>query len=124
MDTGPAGPADNTIDTMKRAHLPVLAALCLCSGLAYAGGANGQGAPSKDTQDVTVVTLYSESTPAPGSLAQESGTKQPPIQIVDGGVKSAGPSCWTLSDSGQITPVEGECYILRSAGPGEKPPTK
>jgi hypothetical protein len=119
-----AGPADNTIDTMKRVHLPALAALCVCSTLAYAEGAEGQGAPSKDTQNVTVVTLYSETTPAPGSLVQERGNKRPPIQIVDGGVKSAGPSCWTMSDSGEITPVAGECYVLRSAEPGEKPPAK
>lgn len=88
------------------------------------GGAEGQEAPSKDSRNVTVVTLYSESTPAPGSLAQDREPRRPPIQIVDGGVKSAGPSCWTLSDSGQITTVEGECYILRSAAAGEKPPAK
>jgi hypothetical protein len=119
-----AGPPDNSIDAMKRVHLPALAALYLCSGLAYAGGAEGQEAPSKDSRNVTVVTLYSESTPAPGSLAQDREPRRPPIQIVDGGVKSAGPSCWTLSDSGQITTVEGECYILRSAAAGEKPPAK
>ncbi len=107
---------------MKRVHLSALAALCLCPAFAYAGGADGQAAPSKDTPNVTVVTLYSESTPAPGSLVQQSEPKRPPIQIVDGGVKSAGPSCWTLSDSGEITTVEGECYILRSAAAGEKPP--
>lgn len=109
---------------MKRVHLPALAALCLCTGLAYAAETEGQGTPSQDTRNVTVVTLYSESTPAPGSLAREREPKRPPIQIVDGGVKSAGPSCWTLSDSGQITTVEGECYILRSAAIGEKPPAK
>lgn len=109
---------------MKRAHLPALAVLCLCSGIAYAGEADGQGAPSKDTQNVTVVTLYSETISAPGPFAQERGTKRPPIQIVDGGVKSPGPSCWTLNDSGDVTPVEGECYILRSAAAGEKPPAK
>lgn len=108
---------------MKRVHLPVLAILGLCSGFAYAG-ADPQKAPPTDAQNVTVVTLYSETLRAPGALNADDGSKRPPIQIVDGGVKSGGPSCFALSDSGDVTPVEGECYILRSAGPGEKPPTK
>lgn len=74
---------------------------------------------------VTVVTLYSESRPAPGTVPDEGKPQRPPIQIVDGGVKSAGPSCWNLSETGQIVPVAGDCYILRSAViPGEKPPVR
>jgi hypothetical protein len=73
---------------------------------------------------VTVVTLYSESRPAPGTVPDEGKPKRPPIQIIDGGVKSAGPSCWNLTESGQIVPVAGDCYILRSAETGEKPPVR
>lgn len=76
--------------------------------------------PAPDSHDVMVVTLYSESRPARGTLRTDGQSERPPIQIVDGGVKSAAPSCWTLDESGQIGPVAGECCILRSAATGEK----
>lgn len=74
--------------------------------------------------DVTVITLFSEYRPAAGSLRADDAVVRPPIQIVDGGVKSAGPSCWYLTDSGQIVPEGGDCYVLRSAAPGEKVPVR
>ncbi|CAJ0804609.1 MULTISPECIES: hypothetical protein [Ralstonia] len=80
--------------------------------------------PAANAHDVTVVTLYSEFRPAPGTLRTEDKPERPPIQIVGGGVKSAGPSCWDMDESGQIVPVAGECYVLRSAAPGEKPPVR
>ncbi|WP_247391795.1 hypothetical protein [Ralstonia pseudosolanacearum] len=80
--------------------------------------------PAASVHPVTVVTLYSEVRTGPGLLGAEGKPANPPIQIVDGGVKSAGPSCWDLDASGQIVPVAGECFILRSAGPGEKPPVR
>lgn len=76
------------------------------------------------SHDVTVVTLYSESRPARGAALDGDKPQRAPIQIVDGGVKSAGSSCWELNESGQIASVEGECFILRSAGPGEKVPSR
>jgi hypothetical protein len=80
--------------------------------------------PAASVHPVTVVTLYSEVRTGPGLSGTEAKPANPPIQIVDGGVKSAGPSCWDLDASGQIVPVAGECFILRSAGPGEKPPVR
>ena len=80
--------------------------------------------PAANGHPVTVVTLYSEVRTAPGLHGTEANPARPPIQIVDGGVKSAGPSCWDLDASGQIVPVAGECFVLRSAGPGEKPPVQ
>lgn len=80
--------------------------------------------PAANSRPVTVVTLYSEVRTAPGLPGSEAKPAKPPIQIVDGGVKSAGPSCWDLDASGQIVPVAGECFVLRSAGPGEKPPVR
>lgn len=80
--------------------------------------------PAPTAHPVTVVTLYSEVRAVPGMSGTEPKPASPPIQIVDGGVKSAGPSCWDLDASGQIVPVAGECFILRSAGPGEKPPVQ
>ena len=80
--------------------------------------------PAANGHPVTVVTLYSEVRTGPGLSGTEAKPANPPIQIVDGGVKSAGPSCWDLDASGQIVPVAGECFILRSAGPGEKPPVR
>ncbi|MDO3615398.1 hypothetical protein Q3O97_06030 [Ralstonia pseudosolanacearum] len=74
--------------------------------------------------DVTVVTLFSEYRSAAGSMRTDDPAVRPPIQIVDGGVKSAGPSCWYLTDSGQIVPEGGDCYVLRSAAPGEKLPVR
>ncbi len=72
---------------------------------------------------VTVVTLYSETRVAPGIDAKPQSDR-PPIQVVNGGVKSAEGSCWEMDDTGQIRPVPGDCYVLRSAGPGEKPPVR
>ncbi|HIH2745219.1 TPA: hypothetical protein ACYLN4_000897 [Burkholderia lata] len=80
--------------------------------------------PAASGHPVTVVTLYSEVRTGPGFPGAEGKLATPPIQIVDGGVKSGGPSCWDLDASGQIVPVAGECFILRSAGPGEKPPAR
>lgn len=75
------------------------------------------------TRNVTVVTLYSESR-NPGTEGEKGTRQRPPIQIVNGGVKSAGPSCWELSPSGNLVTVAGDCYILRSADPGEEPPAR
>lgn len=72
---------------------------------------------------VQVVTLYSVPLPESGLRAGEKA-QQPPIKIVNGGVKSAGGSCWHLSDTGQITAVPGDCYVLRSAEVGERPPSQ
>lgn len=81
--------------------------------------------PVSEVQDhpVTVVTLYSEVRSAPGIGPESAKVQRPPIQIVDGGVKSSGDSCWELSATGQITTVTGNCYVLRSAAPGEHIPS-
>jgi len=101
------------------------AILAAASFLFAAAGAHAQAsAPAAQVQDVTVVTLYSQTSRAPVNGLAKKDEGRPPIQIVDGGVKSAGPSCWKLSDTGEISPTEGECYILRSAGPGEVPPAR
>lgn len=93
--------------------------LCLMTA-AIAAEPPTPSAPSGSA--VTVVTLYSETRPVPGMPAS-SAPGQAPIRIVNGGVRSAGDSCWQLSDTGQVTTQSGECYVLRSAEPGEKPPT-
>ncbi|QYY33700.1 hypothetical protein K2O51_31130 (plasmid) [Cupriavidus pinatubonensis] len=97
--------------------LVAIAVLALASNLASAQEQDSGKAGSK----VTVVTLYSEAWVAPGMGGGDQSSR-PPIQIVNGGVKSAGGSCWELSPTGEIKTVPGECYVLRSAGPGEKPP--
>lgn len=101
-----------------------LAALIVLAQLLVAPTAQAEAPRNADRySDVTVVTLYSEYRSATGSLRADDTAVRPPIQIVDGGVKSAGPSCWYLNDSGQIVPEGGDCYVLRSA-PGEKPPVR
>jgi hypothetical protein len=73
--------------------------------------------------DRTVVTLYSAVRPGPDSVS--GGQHEPaPIQVEGGGVKSAGDSCWKLDSTGHISTVAGDCYELRSAQPGETPPTR
>lgn len=100
----------------------VAASVLLATANASAQAPAPQAAPA--TRNVTIVTLYSETRAVPSAVFNEEKSKpgRPPIQIVDGGVRSAGPSCWELSESGQIVPQAGDCYILRSAAPGEKPP--
>jgi len=100
----------------------VAAALLLATTNASAQASARQAASA--SRPVTVVTLYSETRSAPNAVFNEDKNKseRPPIQIVDGGVKSAGASCWELSVTGQIAPQAGDCYILRSATPGEKRP--
>lgn len=80
-------------------------------------------AEAPGVSNVTVVTLYSE-TRNSGKSMDQGAPKRPPIQIVNGGVKGPEKSCWELSPSGKMTPVAGDCYILRSAGPGEEPPAR
>ncbi|GMG94663.1 hypothetical protein Cmtc_58830 [Cupriavidus sp. TKC] len=111
-----------TISTKPAAILrcAVLFAASLCLPTQVALAQSPHEAPG--ARPVTVVTLYSESRHAPGTVPDEGKPQRPLIQIVDRGVKSAGPSCWNLTESGQIVPVAGDCYILRSAEPGEKPP--
>ncbi|MGA5726639.1 hypothetical protein ACPCHQ_22145 [Ralstonia thomasii] len=89
----------------------------LASGGAHAEDTNA----ASPGRSVTVVTLYSEAR-TPFGLTAKEPSGRPPIQIVDGGVKSAGDSCWEMDETGQIRTVPGECYILRSAAAGEKPP--
>jgi len=93
-------------------------ALMLVAGCAQAEGP--ASAPAGHA--VTTVTLYSEARVAPG-IGAKPQSDRPPIQIVDGGVKSAEGSCWEMDESGQIRTVPGDCYVLRSA-PGEKPPAR
>jgi hypothetical protein len=64
--------------------------------------------------DRTVVTLYSAVRPGPDSVS--GGQHEPaPIQVEGGGV---------LDSTGHISTVAGDCYELRSAQPGETPPTR
>lgn len=83
----------------------------------------GEPASAPVAHPVTVVTLYSETRSAPG-INVKPQSDRPPIQIVDGGVKSADGSCWEMDETGQIRTVPGDCYVLRSAAPGEKPPAR
>jgi hypothetical protein len=101
----------------------VVLGITVAAPIMFAASAYAEPATAPEGHPVTVVTLYSEMRPAPGALIAPKPAKptRPPIQIVDGGVKSADGSCWTLSDSGQLTPVAGDCYVLRSAQPGERP---
>lgn len=101
----------------------VVLGIVVAAPIILAASAHAESAIAPEGHAVTVVTLYSETRPAPGTLNQAKSVEQtrPPIQIVDGGVKSADGSCWTLSESGQITPVAGDCFVLRSAQPGERP---
>lgn len=107
-------------------HIPKCCAVVLAAILGFTATASHalDLQPAANGRPVTVVTLYSEVRTAAGLPSTEAKPARPPIQIVDGGVKSAGPSCWDLDASGQIVPVAGECFILRSAGPGEKPPVQ
>ncbi|MEX3983942.1 hypothetical protein AB4Y45_33695 [Paraburkholderia sp. EG287A] len=98
-------------------QLGVATALLLAGACACAQ--QPAGTPDSDT---TVVTLYSQSRTATG--AQVASDAQPPVRIVDGGVKTGGDTCWKLSDAGQVITQPGDCYVLRSAAPGEKPPTQ
>ncbi|MGC8213273.1 hypothetical protein [Ralstonia pseudosolanacearum] len=101
------------------------AALILLAQLLVAPTTQADDSRAEDRHsDVTVVTLFSEYRSAAGTLHAGNTAVRPPIQIVDGGVKSAGPSCWYLTDSGQIVHEGGDCYVLRSAAPGEKPPVR
>lgn len=110
------------IKTICNSHL---AALIVLAQLLVAPTAQAEAPRNGDRHsDVTVVTLYSEYRSATGSLRADDTAVRSPIRIVDGGVKSAGPSCWYLNDSGQIVPEGGDCYVLRSAAPGEKPPVR
>lgn len=80
--------------------------------------------PEVQVHPVTVVTLYSEATPRDHLSATSVKEARPPIEIVDGGVKSAGGSCWDMDDKGRVTAAPGDCYVLRSARPGERPPAQ
>ena len=113
-----------TTITKKAAAILYCTALTAAPMLLSATAAQAQSSEeAPGVRNVTVVTLYSESR-NPGAVMDEGKHQRPPIQIVDGGVNSAGPSCWNMSPSGQIVPVAGECYILRSAGPAEKQPAR
>lgn len=107
-------------------HIPKRCAVLLAAILGFTATASHalDLQPAADGHPATVVTLYSEVRTAPGLSRTEAKPARPPIQIVDGGVRSAGPSCWDLDTSGQVVPVAGECFILRSAGQGEKPPVQ
>ena len=113
-----------TTITNKVAAILRCTVLVASSAVLFTTSAQAQSpAEAPGVSNVTVVTLYSETRKSVTAL--DKGTPQrPPIQIVDGGVKSAGPSCWELSPSGKMTSVAGDCYILRSAGPGEEPPAR
>lgn len=101
-------------------HYVAMALVAFGVVLASSGArAEDTNAPSPG-RAVTVVTLYSEAR-TPFALTAKDQPGRPPIQIVDGGVKSAGESCWEMDETGQIRTVPGECYILRSAAAGEKP---
>jgi hypothetical protein len=103
----------------KAMRLTLLAAATLMMNVSAHAQAGASNAPDSDT---TVVTLYSETRSAPGAVASDASSQRPPIQIQDGGVKTADDSCWKLSDTGEIIPLPGQCYVLRSAKPGEAPP--
>lgn len=84
--------------------------------------AHAQAAAS-DVHPVTVITLYSETRTAPQALPRaDEAPKNPPIRIVNGGVKEPAGTCFDLDPSGHVTPAAGSCVILRSAQPGEQPP--
>jgi hypothetical protein len=102
-----------------------LYAVIVCSGLKIPIKAQEVPAavPESPAPAVTVVTLYSGTRTANAPTSASDKSSRPPIQIVDGGVKSAGASCWQMNDKGQITTVPGNCYVLRSAQPGEQPPS-
>jgi len=110
------------IDTQATVFRAAMAATTFLLAVTTASAQENHAVPKP--HDVTVVTLYSESRPARGAMLDDDKPQRAPIQIVDGGVKSAGSSCWELNESGQIVPVAGECYILRSAAPGEKVPSR
>lgn len=104
---------------MKHRFSTKFAAATLLSLACTAVYAQPAGEPDSAT---TVVTLYSHAQPVAGAGAGSDA--QPPIRIVNGGVKSAGDSCWKLSDAGEVITQPGDCYVLRSAAPGEKPPVQ
>ncbi|WP_425953099.1 hypothetical protein [Ralstonia pseudosolanacearum] len=99
-------------------------AVIACAFAAAAAAAHAQPQATAPDSAVTVVTLYSETRPAIGVMGREDKPARPPITIANGGVKSAGDTCWKLSDTGELTPVAGDCYVLRSAEPGERPPAQ
>ena len=100
--------------------LPALAAFVLVTVTGTSLAQQNESAPDSAVQ---VVTLYSSV--RQGSETQTADKPSPaPIKIVNGGVKSAGSSCWKLSNTGQLTTVPGDCYVLRSAEDGEHPPSQ
>lgn len=71
---------------------------------------------------ITVITVYSEQRSTDPLRDQGKADAKPPISIVDGGVRDAGGTCFDLDESGNISQVPGQCVVLRSAEPGERPP--
>lgn len=71
---------------------------------------------------ITVITVYSEQRSTDPLRDQGKADAKPPIRIVDGGVRDAGGTCFDLDESGNISQVPGQCVVLRSAEPGERPP--
>ena len=107
--------------SFKECAWPALTALAL---LLAANVAHAQQQKTTPDSEVTVVTLYSETRPTKGGTPNEDKPLRQPIKIVNGGVKSAGDSCWRMSDTGEVTTVPGSCYVLRSAEAGERPPAQ
>lgn len=116
--------------TMNCLKLRILARLALYVLIVFSGlnaPAKAQESPTvvpnSSAPAITVVTLYSVSQMANVPVTGSDKLSHPPIQIVNGGVKSGGASCWQLNDRGEITNMPGDCYVLRSAKRGEQMPS-
>ncbi|AET95516.1 hypothetical protein BSFA1_81940 (plasmid) [Burkholderia sp. SFA1] len=110
---------------MKKLAINTLTLSVALAHLLVANIAHAEDQASAPDSSVTVVTLRSEWRPVNGAITRNGDQpSHQPITIVDGGVKSAGHSCWKLSDTGQSVSVPGNCYMLRSAEIGETTPAR
>lgn len=110
---------------MKNRAINALTLSVALAHLLVANIAHAEDQASSPDSSVTVVTLHSEWQPVNGAITRNGNQpSHQPITIIDGGVKSAGGSCWKLSDTGQLVSVPGNCYMLRSAEIGETMPAR
>lgn len=92
----------------------ILLAICATSAQAFTLAA---------ARPLTVITVYSEQRSTDPLRDQgKAAAASPPIRVVDGGVRDAGGTCFDLDEAGNITQAPGQCVVLRSAEPGERPP--
>lgn len=96
--------------------------LSACVILLAAFGTNAQAFTLAAARPITVITVYSEQRSTDPLRDQGKADAKPPIRIVDGGVRDAGGTCFDLDESGNISQAPGQCVVLRSAEPGERPP--